>query len=76
MESDSEDEVFFGSVTAKEEKQAEKFRNRKTEVFVPQVPLFRHPSSEYVLCNFYDKLWVQPGSYHSYNVLCRYLFLM
>ena len=49
VDSDSEDEIFFGPVTEKEEVIAAPLRNRKTEIFVPgTTPLYRR-SSVYVV---------------------------
>ncbi|XP_071531553.1 uncharacterized protein [Panulirus ornatus] len=45
MDSDSDDEVFFGRVTEKEEKIAQTIRNRRTEIFKPCKPLFLCQSS-------------------------------
>nr|XP_053644761.1 uncharacterized protein LOC128697223 isoform X1 [Cherax quadricarinatus] len=44
MENDSEDEVFFGPITEREERIAEKVRNRRTEVYV-RGPVLRRRSS-------------------------------
>ncbi|XP_042214149.1 chitinase-like protein PB1E7.04c [Homarus americanus] len=44
MDSSSDDEIFFGPITKKEEQIAKKFQNRRTEVF-PSMPLFRRRSA-------------------------------
>ncbi|KAK7071849.1 hypothetical protein SK128_018298, partial [Halocaridina rubra] len=45
MDSDSEDEIFFGPITAKEEAIAAPLRNRKTEVYVPGLGYLQRRSS-------------------------------
>lgn len=52
MDSDSDNEIFFGRVTEKEEKIAQNIRNRRTEIFEPGGPLFQRQSSVYVMYSY------------------------
>ncbi|XP_047477645.1 uncharacterized protein LOC125031147 [Penaeus chinensis] len=45
MESDSDEEIFFGPVTVKEQELSSKLKNRRTELFSSGPPLFRRRSS-------------------------------
>ncbi|XP_069979676.1 uncharacterized protein [Penaeus vannamei] len=45
MDSDSDEEIFFGPVTVKEEEISSKLKNRRTELFSSGPPLFRRRSS-------------------------------
>ncbi|XP_063603315.1 uncharacterized protein LOC134779226 [Penaeus indicus] len=45
MDSDSDEEIFFGPVTVKEQEISSKLKNRRTELFSSGPPLFRRRSS-------------------------------